>query len=141
MRALLAVNVPLALFDDGHVFHAAARQWLTSDIQAGWASCPTTQTGFVRVISGAAYPAPLTTPEAVTKLALATSGTQHEFWADDVALVGPRIDRTRLLGHHQVTDACLLALAVAHGGRLVTLDRRVTLEAVPGATPDNLLVL
>jgi len=33
------------------------------------------------------------------------------------------IEFSRLLGHRQVTDAQLLALAFHHGGRLVSFDR------------------
>jgi hypothetical protein len=40
-----------------------------------------------------------------------------------------------------VTDAYLLALAVARGGRLVTLDQNVPRSAVPGARPAHLVVL
>jgi hypothetical protein len=40
-----------------------------------------------------------------------------------------------------VTDAYLLALAVAHDGRFVTFDRSLTLATVPGATEEHLVVL
>lgn len=38
-------------------------------------------------------------------------------------------------------DAYLLALAVHHGGRLVTLDRNVPTAAVDGAEPRHLVIL
>jgi predicted nucleic acid-binding protein len=44
-------------------------------------------------------------------------------------------------GPRQVTDAYLLALATARGGRFATFDRSVVLSAVPAATPHNLLVV
>jgi len=40
-----------------------------------------------------------------------------------------------------VTDAYLLALAVAKGGRLVTFDRSLPLSAAPGAGEEHLTVL
>jgi predicted nucleic acid-binding protein len=40
-----------------------------------------------------------------------------------------------------LTDAYLLALAVSRKARLVTFDQGISLEAVPGATEDNLLRL
>ena len=46
-----------------------------------------------------------------------------------------------VLGHRQVTDNYLLALAVRHQGRFVTFDSRVQLDAVTGAEPQHLLVL
>jgi len=39
MRALLDVNVLLALLDSDHVDHARARAWITDEIEQGWASC------------------------------------------------------------------------------------------------------
>jgi len=44
-------------------------------------------------------------------------------------------------GHQQLTDVYLLGLAVAHGGRFVTLDQRVPLAAVRGATRASLEVI
>lgn len=34
--------------------------------------------------------------------------------------------RPKLLGHRQITDAHLLAVALRHGGQLATLDRGLT---------------
>jgi predicted nucleic acid-binding protein len=50
-----------------------------------------------------------------------------------------RLDRIH--GATQLTDAYLLALAVRQGGRLVTFDRAVPWQAVPGATAAHLVVL
>jgi predicted nucleic acid-binding protein len=55
----------------------------------------------------------------------------HEFWSDDITLMDDqRIDTTRLLDSGQVTDTYLLALAVAHGGKLATFDRHLVTDAV-----------
>jgi predicted nucleic acid-binding protein len=57
----------------------------------------------------------------------------HEFWVDDVeGVVGPDLDAGLVVGHRQVTDVHLLALAVARGGRLATLDRGLRSLAPPG---------
>ena len=45
-----------------------------------------------------------------------------------------------LTGRH-ITDAYLLALAVESRGTFVTLDHGVPLAAVPGAKPEQLVVL
>lgn len=58
-----------------------------------------------------------------------------------ISLTGPSVDPTHLLGHRQVTNAHLLALAVHHGGRLATLDQRIDLDRVPGAGPEHLRVV
>ena len=55
MRALLDVNVPIALLDAAHMHHARATQWLQQEIAHGWASCPLTQNGFC-----ASWPSPPT---------------------------------------------------------------------------------
>ena len=141
MRALLDVNVLLALFDTEHVFHERARAWLDAAIESGWASCPLTQAGFVRILSSPRYPAGVTTTEAIGLLTAATPDPHHEFWPDDIALTGQAIDPTRVLDPNQVTDVYLLALAVEHGGRFVTFDRRIATIAVVGATPGHLAVL
>ena len=45
------------------------------------------------------------------------------------------------MGHNQITDVYLLALAVAHGGALATLDHRVALNAVRDAQGKHLQLL
>jgi predicted nucleic acid-binding protein len=52
-----------------------------------------------------------------------------------------KINWSRVMGHSQVTDIYLLALAVAHGGALATLDHRVALNAVQGAKAEHLQLL
>ncbi|MBO0833188.1 MAG: VapC toxin family PIN domain ribonuclease, partial [Actinobacteria bacterium] len=58
-RALLDINVLLALLDVDHVDHLRARQWLEREIESGWASCAITENGFVRIISQPRYPSPV----------------------------------------------------------------------------------
>ena len=58
-RALLDVNVLLALLDRDHVDHGRAGDRLTAEISYGWASCAITENGFVRVITQPRYPSPI----------------------------------------------------------------------------------
>ncbi|PVZ04567.1 TA system VapC family ribonuclease toxin [Actinomycetospora cinnamomea] len=142
MRALLDVNVLLALFDADHTEHRRAWDWLGAEITSGWASCAITQNGFVRVITQPRYPSPISPSEAVALLGRAAAEPHHVYWSCEVSLLDPQsIDARRLHGPRQVTDAYLLALASAHDGRFVTFDRALVREAVPGATEDNLVVL
>ena len=142
MRALLDVNVLIALLDEDHVYHAAASQWLSANLAAGWASCPITQNGCVRILSQSGYPNPLPAPQVIERLREAAGTAHHTFWPDDISLLEPGVlDWERILGPRQVTDAYLLALAVKHGGRLVTLDDGVPVAAVPGAKKSHLEVL
>lgn len=142
MRALLDVNVLIALLDAAHVHHRVARAWLESNIEAGWASCPLTQNGCIRIMSQSAYPG-AQAPGAVAARLAGAAGTQwHEFWPDDLnSLETGALDWNQVLGSRQLTDAYLLALAIKHGGCLVTLDRAVPLAAVRGAAAHHLQVL
>ena len=142
MRALLDVNVLLALLDADHVDHARARRWLKSEIGRGWASCAITENGLVRILSQPKYPSPVTPSEAVERLRRAMGTEHHAFWQCDLSLAnGEAVRSSRLFGSRQVTDTYLLALALHHGGRLVTFDRAIVLEAVVGARPEHLVVL
>jgi toxin-antitoxin system PIN domain toxin len=141
-RALLDVNVLLALLDSDHVDHGRAHDWLDDEIGAGWASCAITENGFVRIISQPRYPSPVSPTEAIALLSRACDGGHHEFWSCDVSVLDARIvDSSRLHGPRQVTDAYLLALAASHDGRFVTFDPSLSLASVHGATEDHLTVL
>lgn len=140
--SLLDVNVLLALLDQDHVDHDLATTWLDTAIVDGWASCAITQNGLVRILSQPRYPSPVSPAEAIDLLARATAGPHHTFWTCDVSVLDAgAVDRSRLHGSRQVTDAYLLALAVDRGGRFVTFDRSLPLAAVPRATADDLVVL
>ena len=141
-RALLDVNVLLALLDADHIDHTRSHHWLAEACDAGWASCAITENGFVRIISQPRYPSPVTPAEAVDLLGRARRGSDHEFWPCEISLLDPAVvDSSRVHGPRQVTDAYLVALALAHGGRFVTFDRSLALSAVPGATGEHLTVL
>lgn len=142
MRALLDVNVLIALLDQDHAMHERARNWLAANIRAGWASCPITQNGCVRIMSHAGYPNALPVGAVMERLADATVAARHRFWADDVSLLDPRVaDRTHIHGPRQLTDLYLLALAVRHGGRLVSFDSSAPLTAVNGAERRSLVTV
>lgn len=141
-RALLDVNVLLALLDADHVDHDRARAWLDDEIATGWASCAITENGFVRTISQPRYPSPISPAEAIDLLSRARDTEHHTFWPCDVSVLDARVvDRSRLHGPRQVTDAYLLALAAQHEGRFATFDRSLSLASVHGATEDHLAVL
>ena len=142
MRALLDVNVLIALLDRNHTHHAMASDWFAKYVEHGWASCPITQNGCVRIISQPGYPNSLGVADAVLRLQEAVAAPWHQFFPDDVSLLDDSaVDRFRLLGPRQLTDIYLLALAVAHGARLVTLDKSISLAAVRGASEEHLAVI
>ena len=142
MRALLDINVLLALLDADHVDHQRAREWISREIQHGWASCALTQNGFVRIISQPKYLNPASPFEAIERLRRATSTEHHELWPCSISLLDSRhVNSSHVHGPRQVTDIYLLALAVEHGGRFVTFDGSIPLSAAPGATPEHLVVV
>lgn len=142
MRALFDVNVLIALLDRDHAHHARAMSWLVANIAQGWASCPLTQNGCIRILAQPSYPNALHVGAVAERLAEATATPHHAFWSDQVSLLEPGlIAWTAVLGSRQVTDVYLLALAVRNKGRLVTLDRAVPLQAVPGADAGHLVVI
>jgi hypothetical protein len=64
------------------------------------------------------------------------------FWPDDASIVDHQIvDGTRVHSARQITDTYLLALALKHGGRLVTFDSGIALAAVKGAAAKHLVTL
>jgi toxin-antitoxin system PIN domain toxin len=138
--ALLDVNVLVALFDPEHVHHEAAHGWFGVRQSVGWATCPLTENGLLRVISSSAYPGRRTTlVDAVDRLARFRASGHHSFWPDSISLCdAPYLDLTQVRGPAQLTDAYLLALAVAKEGTLATFDRRIALASVPEARPGHL---
>ena len=142
MRALLDVNVLIALLDGSHIHHGAASAWLAGHIDRGWASSPITQNGCIRILSQPAYPNPVPAAQVAERLTEAARHPSHAFWADSISLLHPGcLMWSRILSSRQVTDAYLLALAVQQGGCFVTLDRGVPLDAVSGALPEHLMVI
>lgn len=140
--ALLDINVLIALVDPDHADHLRVHAWAADGLSHGWASCAITENGFVRILSQPAYPAEVTVNQAVALLRDSAANVRHKFWPCDISVLDSDVVASEaLLGHRQITDAYLLALAVHHGGRLVTLDRSVPLATVPGATDRHLLVL
>ncbi len=142
MRALLDVNVLIALLDGAHVGHSRATRWLAQEVAQGWASCPLTQNGCIRIMSQPAYPGALAAAEVAGRLGEAARDASHAFWPDDLSLLDESVlDWSKVLGPRQVTDHYLLALAVRHRGRFVTFDARVSTAAVAAAKARHLVVL
>jgi len=48
---------------------------------------------------------------------------EHEFWPDDLTMTQAIPSELPIVGHRQITDAYLLAMAGSHGGVVATLDR------------------
>lgn len=124
---LLDVNALIALLWEEHPFHKSCADWFAGASKTGWATCPLTEAGFVRVLCSPAFTGrPPSVHNAIQLLRFATeSDNNHQFWNDDlpVSIIGRRWKSP--LGHKQVTDLYLLSLAVHHNGTLITFDQRV----------------
>ncbi|MGA2538984.1 MAG: TA system VapC family ribonuclease toxin [Terracidiphilus sp.] len=142
--ALLDVNALLALLWENHLFHARIARWFESAEGRGWATCPITEQGFVRIVSNPVYMNPAPGIRSALDLIQKTTeaSKDHHFWADALPLskLGASI-RQRLQGHQQITDAYLLMLAIHHKGKLVTFDRRMLALAPEGSEERDSLEL
>ena len=143
MRHLLDVNVWIALLDEAHVHHAHALAFMERR-RVKIATCPLTENGVIRILNlpGYSKQGPAGFEPVQQKLQQICVDMDHEFWPDSLSLRTESIvNWSRVLGHNQITDVYLLALAVANKGCLVTLDHRVALSTVIGAGSGNLMLL
>lgn len=141
--ALLDVNVLISLFDSAHPHFEDAHSWFGPLKGRKWATCPITVNGFVRILSSPGHPSiAATAAEVASRLRLLSARPDHEFWPDQLSVLDEScFDLSKILGPKQITDAYLLALAVAHRGQLVTFDRSIPWRAVAGATQAHLKIL
>ena len=142
VRALLDTSILIALLDASHIHHRLVTQWLPANASAGWASCPITLNGCIRILSQPNYPNRLPMEVIVRGLRQAMQNPLHEFWADDINTVtATAINWSYTVMPAQLTDVYLLALAVARQGRLVTLDKGIALPCVAQAQAHHLVTL
>jgi hypothetical protein len=141
--ALLDVNVLVALFDPDHVHHDLAHDWFAAQREHGWATCPVTENGFVRVLANPAYGFDELRPASLlSRLRTFCASGHHVFWPDAVSLADEQVfSPAHVAGYRQVTDVYLLGLATKMAGCLATFDRKIPLTAVVGATPSALSVI
>ena len=126
-RYLLDTNLLIALAWPQHIHHAQAHAWFGATGNQAWATCPITQLGFVRISSNPKIISHAANPrQAVAMLERVLAVPGHEFWPDDIApTTAVPFTSLALVGHRQVTDAYLLALAQHHGGKLATFDNGI----------------
>jgi toxin-antitoxin system PIN domain toxin len=124
---LLDANVLIALAWPEHEAHERVGHWFARRSGAGWATCPFTQSAFVRILCNPAFSRDALTPRnALVLLETNLKLPNHHFWAARITLseAMKNVER-RLTGHGQVTDAYLLGLAIHRTGRLATLDKGI----------------
>lgn len=122
---LLDANVLIALAIAEHEHHDRASAWAAGE--AALALCPITEGALARFLVRTGEH-----PGAVREiLAAYYASGRVEFWPDTASY--SEIDLSAVRGHRQITDACLVALALQRGTRLATLDEGLALAHPRGA--------
>jgi len=126
--------------DPMHLHHEAASQWFAGASRQGWATCPLTENGFVRILASPAYPGGRWRPAdtiALLAMLLQNHAATHRFWPDSVSLSDRSLFRTEAIaGHRQITDVYLLGLCQQNDGTLVTFDTSIADTAIVSPHPD-----
>ena len=133
---LLNVNVLIAATWPAHQAHERVQQWLAAHAREGWATCPLTESAFVRITSNPAFsPNALTVADALDLLRANLGHPSHRFREDDIPfLQSVETFDDRLVGYRQVSDAYLLERAIHKRSKLATLDRAI-LSLLPEKSP------
>lgn len=141
--SLLDVNVLVALFFPDHVHHDLAHDWFADHRHEGWATCPLTENGLVRVACQQPSDDVLVRPaDVIANLQRFCRDKLHRTWIDTVSLTDTTLFAPQFIGgHRQVTDVYLLGLAKINGGRLATFDRTIPVKAVRNGTAELLHVI
>lgn len=117
-------NLLVALAVVDHVHHDLALDWFESQ-SPDLATCPITEGTLLRFLLRSGLPV----ADGIAVLEQMRSEQWHRFWPDDLHY--SREHMVGVIGHRQITDAYLVALAAHHGGKLATLDKG--LAALHGA--------
>ena len=135
---LLDVNALIALLSRDHLHHDRMHQWFAAHSSKGWATCPITENGAIRILSQDALGAGRVQPSEVVAALRATAESQpkhHRFWTDTISLTDDTLFRVEyILGPKLVTDAYLLGLAAQHNAKLVSFDRTLPWQAIRNGT-------
>ncbi len=134
---LLDINILIALADPDHVHHGKAETFFLANHTRGWATCPITENGFVRILSSPSYPnGPDTTDGACVVLKQLCANAGHRFWPDDLSIrSSPKLPVSKHL-----TDHYLLSLAMHRQGKLVTLDQHIQADLIPGGMASYVVI-
>ena len=141
--SLLDVNVLVALFFPDHVHHDLAHDWFADHRHEGWATCPLTENGIIRVACQQPSEDSVVRPaDVIVNLSRFCRDKLHRSWTDSVSLTDATLFAPQFIsGHRQLTDVYLLGLAKKMGGRLATFDRTIPVKAVRGGTAELLHVI
>ncbi|HWF08320.1 MAG TPA: TA system VapC family ribonuclease toxin [Bryobacteraceae bacterium] len=136
--SLLDTDVLMALAWPNNLHHDAAHRWFAENQHRGWATCPHTQLGFLRLsMQPAVVKTAIGFGDALRALTASVSSSKHEFWPMTFSFIEIAEDiRSRIAGHHQLADAVLIDLAMRNSGKLATFDRRIVSLVKPGSASE-----
>lgn len=124
---LLDVNALFALLWPNHIHCNTVHKWFHSVTDRQWASCPTTQSGFIRLCTNAkATGAEVRVLDAVDTLNKNLAMPNHIMLTESSPtpdVIRPLQDQ--LTGYKQITDAYLFGLAIEHDAVFATLDQKI----------------
>jgi len=135
---LLDVNALIALISPGHVHHERMHLWFEEHSHQGWATCPITENGAIRVLAQSILAVHRDRAFAVLALLKewkASEARHHRFWTDSVSLTDDSLFRPEYITNpNLVTDAYLLGLAAKHNAKVVSFDRTLPWQAIRNGT-------
>jgi toxin-antitoxin system PIN domain toxin len=122
---LLDANALIALVISDHEHHGTVVRWAAGADEI--ALCPIVEGALVRFLVrvGASH------TTAIAALSGLYSSPRCNFWPDAISYTTAQL--RHVVGHRQVTDAYLAALAASRGCRLATLDQALT-KTLPDET-------
>ena len=131
MIRLADIPVLIALADPRHVHHTAARIWLASHPDMGLATCPLTESGFLRIYGHPCYPHGPGLPEkALLDLRVYRARRSHHFLPCDLSFNDPMFTSLAGLAPQRVTGVYLMALALKYGIRFATFDANLPAKLI-----------
>lgn len=116
---LLDSNLLIAMCMPEHLHHDDSMRWLTSIGKSALALCAITEGALVRQALRENPRAGINNAIAILNAVKAWPGCQ--FWRDSLSYT--EIDWRGVIGHKQVTDAYLVALAKSKNAQLASFDR------------------
>lgn len=121
---LLDANALIALLVADHERDERAASW-AADVES-FATCPIVEGALLRFL----FRVGESRATARALLVALHDSPRHEFWEDSLAFVHVPLDH--VVGHRQVADAYLAALAASRGATLATFDQALA-TALPGS--------
>src|SRR5262245_38418623 len=124
---LLDINFLVALLWTNHEHHEKARDWFQRHQRSGWATCPLTQAGFVRVSSNPPVLPDVPKPAKAAEILQTNLGhPTHRFFKDEINFPeAVKAFADHFSGHQQTTDAYLFGLAIHKRSVLATFDKSI----------------